>query len=105
MKKPLKRLHQQIVRSPRPFNRQVITLCRQLHGVIPMSFKDVAEVIEARTVKSANDLLSKGWTLLSVSTSGDKDGSHGPCYVLGRDKGTPALEGKVRPKIPAMARG
>lgn len=70
-----------------------------------MSFKDVAEVIEARTAKSANDLLSKGWALLSISTSGNKDGSHGPCYILGRDKGVPALEGKVRAKIPAMARG
>ena len=70
-----------------------------------MSFKDVAEIIEARTARSANDLLSKGWTLLSVSTSGDKDGSHGPCYVLGRDKGTPALEGKTRSAVPAMARG
>ena len=69
-----------------------------------MSFKDVAEVIEARTVKSANALLDKGWTLLSISTSGDKDGAHAPCYVFGRDRGAPPLEGKKRPLAPAMGR-
>lgn len=67
-----------------------------------MSFKDLAEVIEAHTVKSANDLLDKGWTLLSISTSGDKDGAHGPCYVFGRDKGTPPLKGKKRSQVPMM---
>lgn len=70
-----------------------------------MSFKDLAEVIEARTVKSANDLLAKGWTLLSVSTSGNKDGAHGPCYVFGRDKDTAPLEGKKAALAAAMGRG
>lgn len=60
-----------------------------------MQFEDVVEVIEAKTAKEANDLLGKGWTLIAVVTWGSKEGSHSPCYVMGRDKDTPALPGKI----------
>lgn len=62
-----------------------------------MEFKDVAEVIQARTVISANELLGKGWTLLAVVT-----GDNGPDFVLGRAKNSPELPGLEKRKIPAM---
>jgi len=62
-----------------------------------MEFKDVAEVIQARTAIAANELLGKGWALLAVVT-----GDNGPDYVLGRAKGTPALPGLDKKKVPPM---
>lgn len=57
-----------------------------------MEFKDVAEVITAGTMSSANDLLVKGWTLLAVVS-----GNGGPDYVLGRAKGGDPLPGRKDP--------
>lgn len=57
-----------------------------------MEFKDVEEVITAGTVAIANDLLAKGWVLLTV-VAGEKS----PDFVLGRFKGTGPLQGKNDP--------
>lgn len=54
-----------------------------------MEFKDVAEVITAGSVTTANDLLEKGWTLLAV-VGGEKT----PDFVLGRARGYEPLPGK-----------
>jgi hypothetical protein len=40
------------------------------------------EVIEANTVKTANDLLAKGWKLVAVTTASGANGHAHPCYVL-----------------------
>ncbi|MNL10905.1 hypothetical protein D3C87_1317200 [compost metagenome] len=62
-----------------------------------MEFKDVAEVILARNLVAANELLGKGWTLLAVVA-----GDNGPDCVLGRAKDTPALPGLEKKKIPTI---
>ncbi|WP_413704968.1 hypothetical protein [Pseudomonas sp. Pseusp16] len=62
-----------------------------------MKFEDVAEVTQARTAMAANQLLDKGWTLLAVVA-----GENGPDYVLGRAKGTEALPGLEKRKVPTV---
>lgn len=57
-----------------------------------MDLKDVGEVITAGTQASANDLLSKGWTLIAVVS-----GNGGADFVFGRAKGSDPLPGKKDP--------
>jgi hypothetical protein len=54
-----------------------------------MDYNDVAEVITTSSTSGANDLLGKGWTLLTVVA-----GNSGPDFVLGRHKDQPKLAGK-----------
>jgi len=62
-----------------------------------MQLSDVVEVIEAHTMKTANDLLGKGWKLVAVTTASAVNGQTHPCYVLARDITMPPLEGKAKP--------
>jgi hypothetical protein len=64
-----------------------------------MQLSDVVEVIEAHAAKTANELLGKGWKLVTVSTASGSNGQTHPCYVLARDSSMPPLEGKAPLKM------
>lgn len=60
-----------------------------MEAVNTNNFRDIEEVVKTRNTDQCNDLLKKGWDLLSVS-SGMEEGYLTAFYVLG----LPRLRGK-----------
>jgi len=60
-----------------------------MEAVNTNNLRDIEEVVKTRNTNECNDLIKKGWDLLSVS-SGLEEGQLNACYVLG----LPRLRGK-----------
>lgn len=60
-----------------------------------MQIFDVVEIVEAKSLKTANGLLELGWKLVAVATNHNAKGYPEPLYVLGRTADMPKLPYRV----------